>query len=461
VPSRIGNGVEPAPSPDKSAADKHLVAPVNPEAPLETGPVAVKGKWNPVIYGFVEFDSVHDSTQSFSELQGNGAITNRASYGGTRGRTMFGVRNSRLGLRLSAPEMEGIRTSGIIEMDFFGNQPATPPAMSESSYFVSPTFRLRHFAAKLESEYVDLLLGQYWQLFGWQSYFHPNTVQIQGVPGQVYSRAPQVRLSHAFKSRPVNLEVAIAASRPPQRDAESPDGQAGIRFSFNEWKGVHTMGGAGTAADSAAIGLSGVARRFAVPAYEARPSSSRRASGWGVSMDALLPIVPGSLHARSNALTLTSSWVVGSGISDLFTGLSNGNSASWPLPNPNNTNPAPSFAPNVNIDAGLVEYDANGTPHPIRWQAFIGGLQYYLPPSGRVWVSVNYSYMKSNNILRHVEPTARAALFEKSEWYDGNLFFDLNLATRLGLEYARTKQTFGDDSTRVNHRVQFSGWLIF
>lgn len=444
------------PQPNAPAAAR-----VNPEAPLETGPVPAKGKWNPVIYGFVEFDALHDSTQSFSELEGNGAIASPATYGGKHGRTMFSVRNSRLGLKLSAPETEGVKTSGIIEMDFLGNQPGTPPAISEGSYFVSPTFRVRHFAVKLESEYVDVLLGQYWQLFGWQSYFHPNTVQLQGVPGQLYSRSPQVRVSHTFRSSPVNLELAIAAARPPQRDSEVPDGQAGVRVLFNQWKGVHTMGGAGTAADAAAIGVSGVARRFVVPAYEAHPTSSRSTSGWGVSMDALVPVIPASMQDRANALTLTGSWVVGRGISDLFTGLSDGNTASWPLPNPSGATPAPTFAPNVNIDSGLIEYGASGAPHSLRWQVLMGGIQYYLPPSGRVWVSVNYSHMKSSNILRYVGPAAGAALFDQSDWYDANLFWDFNLATRFGLEYARTKQTFGDDSTRTNHRVQFSGWLIF
>jgi hypothetical protein len=432
------------------------VGPVNPEAPLDTGPTPVKGKWSPTIYGFVEFDSVHDSTQSFSEVEGNSQISDPTTYAGKRGRTMFGVRNSRLGLKLNAPEMQGIRPSGILEMDFLGNQPGNPPAMSEGAYFASPTFRLRHFAMKLENEYVDILLGQYWQLFGWQSSFHVNTVQIQGVPGQVYSRAPQVRLSHTFKSSSVNLEVAVAASRPPQRDSGTPDGQAGVRVLLNDWKGVHTMGGTGTAADAAAIGVSGVFRRFVVPTYEAKPTQSQHLAGRGLSLDAMLPVIPGTMQERGNSLTLTGSWVVGQGISDLFTGLSNGSTASWALPD--NTIPASSFA---GIDPGLIEYGVSGVPHAIRWQSFLGGIQYYLPGSGRVWISANYSDMRSNNILRYVDAKTGAGLFHKQQWYDVNVFYDLNLATRFGVEYAHTRQVYGDESRRNNHRVQFSGWLIF
>jgi hypothetical protein len=446
--------VAPASTPEGSNAGTR----VNPEAPLETGPVPMKGKWNPVMYGFVEFDAMRDSTQSFNDLAGNGSVASSTSYAGKHERTTFGVRNSRLGFKLTAPESNGIKTSGILEMDFFGNQPSNPPTTSEGAFFASPTFRIRHFAMKLESAYVDVLLGQYWQLFGWQSYFHPNTVEIQGVPGQVYSRSPQARLSHTFKTDPINVELAVAASRPTQRDSGTPDGQGGIRVLINDWKGIHTMGGTGTAADAAAVGVSGVLRRFVVPEYSASPSESHRTFGWGISTDVLLPVIPASMENRSNALTLNGSWVYGRGIADLFTGLTDGSTASGALPNPNNV-ANPSYTPG--IDGGLVELSRNGTFQPIHWQVFMGGVQYYLPPTGHVWVSANYAHMKSNDILNYPDASAKAGLFDKAEWYDANLFWDVTFATRLGAEYAHFKQTYGDDSTRTNHRVQFSGWLIF
>ncbi len=443
-------------------------AKVNPEAPLESGPQPVKGKWSPVLYGFVEFDAIHDSTESFNDLAGNGAIANPTGYTGKHPRTMFGARNSRIGFKLSAPESNGIKTTGIVEMDFFGNQPSNPApsgtAVSEGGFFTSPTFRIRHMALKLENPYIDVLLGQYWQLFGWQSMFHPNTVDIQGVPGQVYSRSPQARLSHTFKTDPINLELAVAASRPPQRDSGYPDGQAGVRLSINDWKGAHTMGGTGTAVDGASIGVSGVERKFVLPEYIAKPINSRSTSGWGVSTDILLPVIPAaSVDDRGNALTLNGSWVVGRGIADLFTGLTDGNTASWALPNPAAATPAPSYAGNVNIDSGLVEFGSKGDPHAIMWQVYMGGIQYYLPPTGKLWISANYAYMKSNDILRFVDPAQKPNLFDKAEWYDFNLFADVTVAARLGVEYAHFKQTYGDDAatTRKNDRVQFSGWLLF
>jgi hypothetical protein len=67
--------------------------------------------------------------------------------------------------------------------------------------------------------------------------------------------------------------------------------------------------------------------------------------------------------------------------------------------------------------------------------------------------------MSSKNILQFV--AAPGAVFTKSDWLDGNLFYDLTPAVRLGLEYAYFRQTRGDGVTPLNHRVQFSTWLIF
>jgi hypothetical protein len=425
---------------------------VNPEAPLDPNePVPVKGKWSPVLYGFVEFDGIWDSTQSFNDIAGNSIIQKPSNYAGSHSRMTFGVRNSRLGFKLTAPEFGGIKTSGVLEMDFLGNQPSP---VAESAFFTNPAFRIRHFAMKIEDPYVDVLIGQYWQLFGWQSYFHPNTVEIQGVPGEIYSRSPQIRLSHLFKGDAVGFEMAFAASRPPQRNSAVPDGQVGLRLLINQWKGLHTMGSTGTAADAAAIGVSAVGRHFRLAEYTAVPKSEIEKNGGGISIDALIPLVPATMDHRDNALTLTGSFVTGAGINDLYTSLNGG--AGFPtLPNPTMVMPVPTYS---DIDAGLIAWDADGNAHPIKWESYIIGLQYYLPPSGKVWISANYSHMKSSNIGDFFD---KSKVFNKSDWVDGNLFWDALPPLRFGFEYAYFHQTFADDSKAKNHRAQFSAFYIF
>ena len=418
----------------------------------------VNAKFSADLYGFVEFDSILDSTQSFTESAGNGVIAKRGTFAGNHRRLTYTARNSRIGLKLKGPESEDVRSSAILEMDFLGNQ---PPGVSEASTFGNATFRFRHMALKLETPIVDLLAGQYWQLFGWQSYFHPNTVEIQGVPGQVYSRGTQVRLSHAFKSEPVTVELAIAAARPPQRDSAQPDMQGGIRLLINNWKGWHTAGSTGTALDAAGIGVSCVYRRFRVNDFSGAPVSSNAKNAGGISIDALIPIIPGTADHRDNALTLNGSFIVGTGIADLFTGLSGG--IQFPaLPNPSMATPVLTYTPN--IDGGLVTYlvDATtgkGVLHSLDWEGFLLGLQYYLP--GNVWVSANYSHMHSRNISLYAIGGMAGKVIKTSDWTDGNLFWDATKAIRFGAECAWFRQRFIDDTTATDYREQLSAFYIF
>jgi hypothetical protein len=433
------------------------------DQPLDSGPKPIMGKWGTTFYGFVEFDAIHDSTQpgltTINDSEGNGAFARPGSYQAAHGQTLFGARNSRIGFKINAPETDGIKASAVLEMDFLGNQPTS--TASQAAMITNPAFRIRHMALKLEDPVVDVLLGQYWQLFGWQSAFHPNTVEIQGVPGQVYSRSPQARLSKTIKSDAVNLDIAIAASRPASRNSEEPDGQAGLKLTINDWKGLHTAGSAGTSVDGLSIGVSAVARRFVLPALgsTATDTSGRaKTKGWGVSFDGLIPVIPATMDSRANALTLTGSVVTGSGISDYYTGLSGGVGFPAP-PNPNMTMPAPAYA--ADIDNGMVTFDSSGKIHTIDWTSYIIGAQYYLPPSGKVFISVNYSGMKSDNAASYVATAGQAKIFNKSYWADVNLFADVTSAVRLGAEYAYFHQTYADGVAAKNTRLQFSGLYLF
>jgi hypothetical protein len=281
-------------------------------------------------------------------------------------------------------------------------------------------------------------------------------VDLQGVPGQVFSRTVQARLSKTIKTDPVNVEFAVAASRPPQRDAYVPDGQAGIKLNVNNWKGITTAGGTGTSILAASVGVSGTWRRFQVQEFNAAngyPNASAVATGWGYSIDALVPIIPVQGTDRSNGLTFTGSYVNGSGTSDLYTNLTGGlgNAASTP-----GLTPAAGYVPN--IDNGLVMFSANGKLNPINWRSFILGLQYYLPNSGRVWVSANYANIYSTNIAQYANP---ASVFQRGQFADGNVFWDATNAVRFGLEYAWFFQNRPNGNTATDNRVQFSAFYLF
>jgi hypothetical protein len=182
----------------------------------------VVSKFSAELYGFVEFDMIRDSTQSYPEIAGNTPIIHTPAaagamtpYGANHSRLTFSPRNSRFGVKLKGPDSPNLKTSAVMEMDFLGNQPSP---ISDSALLTNPTFRIRHMYLKLETPIVNVLAGQTWNLFGWGAYFFPNSVQIMGLPGQIFNRTPQLRLSHAFKTDDITFELAVAASRPAQRD---------------------------------------------------------------------------------------------------------------------------------------------------------------------------------------------------------------------------------------------------
>ncbi len=224
---------------------------------------------------------------------------------------------------------------------------------------------------------------------------------------------------------------------------------------LNRWKGLHTMAATKTAVDPASLGVTGAVRRFAVAELSAQPTRAVTDTGWGFSANLFLPIVPVKNDDRANAFSLVSSYAVGAADADFYTGL-NGGITFPPLPNPTGAMPAPTYTPNV--DTGLVTFTPNGTLVAIRWWSFIVGLSYHLPPSGRVWISANYSHLQSGNIA---DLGISSQVYYVSNWFDGNLFCDLTTALRLGAEYARFQQSYGDDVSAVNNRFQVSGFWLF
>ena len=422
-----------------------------PPAPKPASPVV--NKWSATLYGFAELDTIYDTRQGINDVPGNPVLPHAGTYAGYNDRATFSIRNSRLGFRFSSPEWRSMRASGMIETDFYGNTPNAAGGASEAGFFNSAGLRVRHAMLRLETPYVDLIAGQYWELFGWQPYFHPNTVEVQGVPGEVYSRTAQLRLSKTIKTDPATFELAIAAARPPQRDAGLPDGQAGLRFAWNGWKGVRTGGSTGTSIDALGVGVSGTLRKFALqtPAPAggtADPRAQSTATGWGISLDTLVPVIPGTAEDRSNALTLTGSYARGAGIQDQYSGYSNGGSSAQQL------------AGSSAIDAGLAAFDKDGNLQAIQVRSFIVGAQYYLPiDSGRVWLAGNYSQTISDNA--DLNGGAPRGAWTRQRWADGCLFWDATPAVRFGLEYAWFENTLVDGTLAHNQRYQLSAFYIF
>ncbi|HEY5284281.1 MAG TPA: hypothetical protein VIM14_15930 [Polyangia bacterium] len=453
-----------------SAPPQEMPAPVAKQtvglAPLDNLPAPVKGKWSPILYGFLAFDMVHDSTQSFSTgSPGYLLIAKKGTFAGDHGRTVFDARGSRFGFRLAAPEMDGMKATAVIEADFVGNQlpmnyGANPTGISENSTYNNGLMRIRHAAIKIESRYVDVLAGQYWQLFGWAPMYLPVTTQIPGYPGVPYGRNTQLRLSHTFKTDPISIELAVAAVRPAQRNAEYPDAHGGARLMVNHWRGVSAVGATGAAflEMPAGIAVSGIFRRLKVAEFAAAPSKQNGVTGGGVSVDAFLPVIPSSMNNKANALNVTGNFTAGRAIGDMYAPGTIGGAGFPALANPNAVTPAPTWA--QDIDNGLVTYEqATGNIHAIKWVTGFAGIQYYLPPSGRVWLAANYGYAKSSNIASY--DLAKDKIVTKYTMWDGVAYVNIVGPVTFAAEFAREEQTDGNGKTAKNDRVMGSFYYQF
>lgn len=423
------------------------------------GTTLVVSKFALTMYGFIQANAIYDTTESFTEQIGNGLVAKPTTYAGTHDRFQFSARHSRFGFRLKAPEFYGVRASAVLEMDFLGTQlpvgAGQPYFGTEAAYVANPSLRARHLYLKVETPVLDFIAGQYWPVFGGQPSGNPNTVEIQGVPSQLYSRMPQVRVSKTLVFDLVNLDLIAAAVRSPQRDSGLPDGQAAVKLSFNKWLGFSTGGATASGINPASLTLSGDVRSVRLPEFTAAPTRSNEALGFGVAADLYLPIIPATKKSHAGALTFVGEIVHGRGTADLYSGLNGG--VSFPaLPNPDMITPAPTWS--QDIDNGIAVYDTAGALHLIEWTTGLASLQYYLPVlEGRIWVSAMYSRSVSPNTKQYGGGNARKQL----DYASGAVFGDVLPSVRLGLEYAVMIDHSVSDVIATNHRVNFAAYYLF
>jgi hypothetical protein len=454
APEATPPAAAPAPAP--------APAPVGPTAPQlspDGMPLPPKGaNWKTTFYGFTEFDVFRDSTQSYVDASSNTSIARPGTVAGDNPRTQFTPRNSRIGLKLEADPVNGFVATAQAEMDFYGNQ---APTASESAIYTNAPIRMRHYFLTLKSPYIDVLAGQYHDLFAWGgSGFFPNSVAFLALFGEVYHRNPQLRISKTLRTNALDIEVAIAAVRPVGRDDELPDGQAGLRFALKTWKGVRAQGSGPPDAGPLQIGLSAVGRKFRVNPFQPMIGDYKTKNGYGLAANVVLPIIPCTSADLSNGLTITGEATMGTGIADLYPGLSGG--AHYPqLQNPMLLLMPPMY--NANIDAGILTFDAAGNVQTVNWRALVVGVQYHLPIEAgkRIWISVAGSAVQSTNLAAITPTTQNWTVWTKGFYGDANLFIAITPTVQVDLSFQRTQQTYADNVTATNYRSEFAMHYFF
>ena len=159
------------------------------------------------LYGYVKLDASYDTHEVNS---GNFAVFVLPENGDRTNDDEFNItaRQTRVGLRIKGPDVDGVKTSGVIEGDFYGAGGASENRAD---------FRMRHAFLQLDwpEERFSVLAGQTWDVI---SPLYPNTLNftINWGVGNIGHRHPQVRLTkHVYlnEAKTVDLTLQGAVSR--------------------------------------------------------------------------------------------------------------------------------------------------------------------------------------------------------------------------------------------------------
>jgi hypothetical protein len=407
------------------------------------------------VYGFGELDALNDSTRAFRAGANNHTLARPHTLAGDDAQTQLTICDSRVGGRVASPEAKAAQGSFVLELgpDFQGDDGAVARC---------GLLRVRHVYFAVRSPFVDVLVGRYYGLFGWGGKgLLPNTAAFMGVPGQLYYEELQVRVSHIFRFAPVDFEIAGSfGGRSDDGVTGTTDLDLGLRLAVNHWRGASAQGGGPPVVAPLQVGVSVVDREIALNEFVAQPTSQVRTRGRGFALDLFAPLIPARGQSLRNALSLTLEVTSGSGLADLYTGLTGG--VLYPvLPNPSNLLVTPTYR--AGLQPGIVTFDANGNVHPIEWRSIVLGMQYHLPFGGgrRVWVSALASLTRSTNARQLVPPTSEPFVWDTGAYADLSVFVAVTRAVQLAASSQVTQQTFEDGVVASNARGQLSATYFF
>ncbi len=177
---------------------------------------AVMSKFKVSLYGFVKLDYVNNSV----DLGENGGMllptSGKIPAAGTQAfkdtQSIFTARQSRLGLKISGPDLGGAKTGAVIETDFYGDYAASNNQQTES-----PTMRMRLAYGTVDWTNTQILFGQNWDIFGPMV---ASTVDFRsgagwGAPNT--PRVPQLRVTQKYNMGENNtLAVVLGLENPTQ-----------------------------------------------------------------------------------------------------------------------------------------------------------------------------------------------------------------------------------------------------
>lgn len=154
------------------------------------------------LYGYVKLDASYDTAQT--------SVGNFARWvapeggGGHDDQFNMTARETRLGMKIKGPDVGSAKTSGRVELDFYGGGIENKPEP-----------RMRHAYMNIEwpERRFSILAGQTWDVF---SPLYPDTLNftIAWWTGNIGWRRPQIRVTKGFKvSEDVDVKLEGAVAR--------------------------------------------------------------------------------------------------------------------------------------------------------------------------------------------------------------------------------------------------------
>lgn len=418
------------------------------------------------IHGFAELDMIGDDTQSFKESVGNFPVARAGASAGDNGQTQFSLRNSRISILAQAPETDGWKTKGYIETDFLGYDPApnyaTPsttaaPDNSEFNFYTQPSIRIRHAYLDAQSDGWDILCGQTWTLFGWQSNYFMSTIGVTPYMGVLFERTPQVRVTKTLgEDGGLQLQVAVAALRPEEDASETPNFDGGVRLILGDWKGRFSLAQSGVNTVPFSLGLSGTLRNYTYGSAGTNVNLNQSVQGQAVALDTLIPVLPFD-GQDSPSLVLTGEWSIGKGDGDEMPNWTGG------------LTPLSTTANGLNLDAGIGGINGSGNFTLVDIQSWNSQFQFHFPKSWGTYVTAGYGEVYSDNIggLTYGGTTANK-VYNDDQAFFANLVHDFSANIRAAVEYARFDTHYADGPSGggqgadvLDHRVEVTTWYRF
>lgn len=413
--------------------------------------------------GFVEFDTLFDSSRSISEFAGSAPVARKNTFDGENGRTQFSLRNSRIALGAEGPAFSSWKPRAIFEMDFLGYDPVATTAnnQSESAFYSSPTFRIRHAYLELKTDTTEILAGQTWSLFGWQPFYVPTTVSVPPSTGTVFERTQRLSVIRQFSPQPDSpqvLRAGIALVRPTQRDSQIPNIDAGFRWSLESTRSGFASANSEIKNQPLSIAVSSTFREFKSPRAGTSVADLVATPALAFALDAFIPLVPASDDKdTTRTLSLIGEYSFGRGYGDEFPNWSGGVLQSGVTNQSSNATGS-----NLNLDAGIGGYNSRQEFELVHLQSFNGQLQFHASESG--FFTVGYAQLYSNNLSDFLGSPGIAAnkLYDRSEIYFINWILDLSKNVRIGLEFSQFATHYVSDGASTHqNRIAATSFYRF